>query len=120
MVPLDSPLLHCGERGIPSPHPMPMAASSYNLWRKAAMVINRTMRHWIRVGSVTTYAKKNELSELFDKFNAVPYDDRVNRLATIDDIRRGYVEDFLLFFIMQPILSSKVTILYDQKESLQF
>jgi hypothetical protein len=30
VVPLDSPLLHSGERGIPSPHPMPAAASLYH------------------------------------------------------------------------------------------
>ena len=57
--------------------------------------IDRGMRYWIRVGSVTTTAKQDELSELFDKFNAVPYDDRINRLATVDNIRRGYLEDFL-------------------------
>jgi ATP-dependent DNA helicase RecG len=57
--------------------------------------VDRTMRYWIHVGAVTTYANKNELSELFEKFNAVPYDDRINRLATVDSIRRGYVEDFL-------------------------
>ena len=56
---------------------------------------DRNMRYWIRVGSVTASAKQDELSELFDKFNAVPYDDRVNRRATVDDIRRGYLEDFL-------------------------
>ena len=56
---------------------------------------DRTMRYWIRSGSVTTYAKKGELAELFDKFNAVPYDDRVNRAATMDCIRRGHLEDFL-------------------------
>jgi ATP-dependent DNA helicase RecG len=30
------------------------------------------------------------------KFNAVPFDDRVNREAKISDIRRGFVEDFLV------------------------
>lgn len=42
-----------------------------------------------------TIAKEEELSELFDKFNSIPFDDRVNREATISDIRRGYLEDFL-------------------------
>jgi len=32
---------------------------------------------------------------LFDKFNAVPYDDRLSRSATIDCIKRGYLEDYL-------------------------
>lgn len=56
---------------------------------------NKTMKYWIRPGSLTTSAKRNELSELYEKFNAVPYDDRINRMATIDIIRRGYLEDFL-------------------------
>ena len=56
---------------------------------------DRSMRYWIRIGSITASAKQDELSELFDKFNAIPFDDRVNRRATVDDIRRGYLEDFL-------------------------
>ena len=44
----------------------------------------------------TLLAKGAELAELFDKFNFVPFDDRVNRIATITDIRRGFVEDFLV------------------------
>lgn len=51
--------------------------------------------YWIKPFSVKTIAKDEELSELFDKFNAVPFDDRVNREVKISDIRRGYVEDFL-------------------------
>ncbi|MCL2153105.1 MAG: hypothetical protein FWH57_09150 [Oscillospiraceae bacterium] len=53
------------------------------------------MRYWIRGGSVTASAKQDEISELFDKFNAIPYDNRVNRKATVDDISRAYLEDFL-------------------------
>jgi len=56
---------------------------------------DRIMKYWIRPGSLTTQAKPNELAELYEKFNAVPYDDRINRMATIDIIRRGYLEDFL-------------------------
>lgn len=52
-------------------------------------------KYWIRVGSVTTSAKQAEISELFEKFNAVPFDDRVNRTADVSIIRRGYLEDFL-------------------------
>lgn len=37
------------------------------------------MKYWIRPASLTTEAKQDEISELFDKFNSVPYDDRVNR-----------------------------------------
>lgn len=53
------------------------------------------MKYWIRPASLTTDAKQDEISELFDKFNSVPFDDRVNRKATIDNIRRGYLEDFI-------------------------
>ena len=53
------------------------------------------MHYWIRPASLTTAAKQDEIAELFDKFNSVPYDDRINRRATIEDIRRGFVEDFL-------------------------
>ena len=56
---------------------------------------DRRMQYWIRPASLTTAAKKDEIAELFDKFNSVPFDDRVNRNATIDMIRRGYLEDFL-------------------------
>jgi ATP-dependent DNA helicase RecG len=52
--------------------------------------------YWIKPLSIKTIAKDEELSELFDKFNAVPFDDRVNREAKITDIRRGFVEDFLV------------------------
>lgn len=57
--------------------------------------IDKTMKYWIRPASLTTEAKQDEISELFDKFNSVPYDDRINRRAKIDDIRRGFLEDFI-------------------------
>ncbi|MDR1621907.1 MAG: putative DNA binding domain-containing protein [Synergistaceae bacterium] len=60
---------------------------------------NRSDKHkeyWIKPSSVKTIAKGAELSELFSKFNTVPFDDRVNREAKISDIRRGFVEDFLV------------------------
>ena len=56
---------------------------------------DRHKEYWIKPSSVKTVAKGAELSELFDKFNSTPYDDRVSRKATIDDIRRGHLEDFL-------------------------
>jgi len=56
---------------------------------------NKHKEYWIKPSSVKTIAKGSELSELFDKFNSVPFDDRVNRQATISDIRRGHLEDFL-------------------------
>ena len=52
--------------------------------------------YWIKPSSVKTIAKGAELSELFAKFNSVPFDDRANRQAKITDLRRGYVEDFLI------------------------
>ncbi|MCL2499153.1 MAG: putative DNA binding domain-containing protein [Defluviitaleaceae bacterium] len=52
--------------------------------------------YWIKPSSVKTIAKGSELSELFDKFNSVPFDDRINCQAVIEDIRRGHIEDFLV------------------------
>ncbi|MFI3176141.1 MAG: putative DNA binding domain-containing protein [Eubacteriales bacterium] len=56
---------------------------------------DKTMKYWIRPASLTVAAKNNEISELYEKFNSIPYDDRINRMATLDIIRRGFVEDFL-------------------------
>lgn len=56
---------------------------------------DKNLKYWIRPASLTTEAKQDEISELFDKFNSVPFDDRVNRMAKIDNIRRGYLEDFI-------------------------
>ena len=58
--------------------------------------VDRNLKYWIRPASITTEAKQDEISELFDKFNSVPFDDRVNRSATIENIRRGYLEDFIV------------------------
>ena len=55
---------------------------------------NKAMKYWIRPASLTTAAKQDEIAELYEKFNAIPYDDRMNRKATVGDIRRGYLEDF--------------------------
>jgi ATP-dependent DNA helicase RecG len=55
----------------------------------------RQRDYWIKVNSIKTIAKRDELFELFDKFTSVPFDDRVNHGATIEDIRRAHVEDFL-------------------------
>jgi len=56
---------------------------------------NKHKEYWIKPSTVKTIAKGPELSELFSKFNSVPFDDRVNRQVKIDDIRRGHLEDFL-------------------------
>jgi ATP-dependent DNA helicase RecG len=57
---------------------------------------SKNNEYWIKPSSVKTTAKGEELTELFEKFNSVPFDDRVNRQAKITDIRRGFVEDFLV------------------------
>ena len=56
---------------------------------------DRRNEYWIRPASLTTAAKRDEIAELFDKFNSVPFDDRINRMAKIEHIRRGFLEDFL-------------------------
>ena len=57
---------------------------------------DRHKEYWIKPSSVKTIAKGSELSELFNKFNSVPFDDRVNRQAKPDDIRRAHLEDYLI------------------------
>ncbi|MBR5565149.1 MAG: putative DNA binding domain-containing protein [Roseburia sp.] len=61
----------------------------------AKKAVDKRMQYWIRPASLTTAAKQDEIAELFEKFNSVPFDDRVNRKATMELIRRGYVEDYL-------------------------
>ena len=56
---------------------------------------DKTMKYWIRPASLTTAAKQDEIAELYEKFNSIPYDDRENRRAKLEDIRRGFLEDFL-------------------------
>ena len=51
--------------------------------------------YWIKPLSITTVAKGGELNELFEKFTSIPFDDRIERRAAIDDLRRAYLEDFL-------------------------
>ena len=63
--------------------------------KKGKGMVDKSLHYWIRPGSLTTIAKQREISELFEKFNSIPYDDRVNRMAKMDIIRRGYLEDFL-------------------------
>jgi ATP-dependent DNA helicase RecG len=56
---------------------------------------DRTLKYWIRPASLTVIAKQNEIAELFEKFNSISFDDRENRRAKLEIIRRGYLEDFL-------------------------
>ena len=51
--------------------------------------------YWIKTFSLKTAAKGNELNDLFEKFASVPWDDRVNSDAKLEDISRLYVEDYL-------------------------
>lgn len=76
--------------GDSGPYQAPM-----DVYSEKGKKTDKRMQYWIRPASLTTAAKKDEIAELFDKFNSVPYDDRINRKATINDIRRGYLEDFL-------------------------
>jgi len=55
----------------------------------------KQLEYWIKPASVKISAKGSEMFELYNKFNSVPFDDRVNRDAKVADIRRGYLEDFL-------------------------
>ena len=57
------------------------------VYLEKGMKADKNLKYWIRPASLTTDAKQDEISELFDKFNSVPFDDRVNRKATIDNIR---------------------------------
>ena len=56
---------------------------------------DRTMKYWIRPASLTTEAKQSELAELFEKFASTPFVDRINNRASMEHIRRGYLEDFI-------------------------
>lgn len=76
--------------GDSGPYTAPKAA-----YKDSQKRIDKTRHYWIRPASVTTAAKPEEIAELYEKFNSVPFDDRIHRTAGIDVIRRGYVEDFL-------------------------
>jgi len=56
---------------------------------------NKHKEYWIKPTSIKTIAKGSELAELFNKFNSIPVDDRVNQSATVKDISFGWLEEFL-------------------------
>ena len=58
--------------------------------------LNKEKVYWIRPSALTMPAQQSQIAELFEKFNSVPFDDRVHRKAKIDIIRRAYVEDYLI------------------------
>ena len=53
------------------------------------------MKYWIRPASLTVEAKQSEIAELFEKFTSIPFVDRINSRASMEHIRRGYLEDFI-------------------------
>ena len=57
---------------------------------------SRRKEYWIKPFSVKTFAKQSEKLELFNKFNSVPFDDRVNQKAKVGDIQLGHIRDFLV------------------------
>ena len=78
--------------GDAGPYQAPMDVYSK---KEAGKEQDRTMKYWIRPASLTTEAKQSELAELFEKFAAIPFVDRINNKASMEYIRRGYVEDFI-------------------------
>ena len=63
--------------------------------KEAGKEQDRTMKYWIRPASLTVEAKQSEIAELFEKFASIPFVDRINNRASMDHIRRGYLEDFI-------------------------
>lgn len=63
--------------------------------KEASKDQDRTMKYWIRPASLTVEAKQSEIAELFEKFAAIPFVDRINNRASMEHIRRGYLEDFI-------------------------
>lgn len=53
------------------------------------------MKYWIRPASLTVEAKQSEIAELFEKFASIPFVDRINSQASMEHMRRGYLEDFI-------------------------
>ena len=72
--------------GDAGPYQAPMDVYSK---KEAGREQDRTMKYWIRPASLTTEAKQSELAELFEKFVAMPFVDRVNNKASMEHIRRG-------------------------------
>ena len=63
--------------------------------KEAGKEQDRTMKYWIRPASLTVEAKQSEIAELFEKFAAMPFVDRINSRVSMDHMRRGYLEDFI-------------------------
>jgi ATP-dependent DNA helicase RecG len=52
--------------------------------------------YWIKPASVTTVAQQEDLFELFDKFAQAPFDNRVNKDASIEDVHPDFVNQFII------------------------
>ena len=78
--------------GDAGPYQAPMDVYSK---KEAGKEQDRTMKYWIRPASLTVEAKQSEIAELFEKFATIPFVDRINSRASMEHIRRGYLEDFI-------------------------
>lgn len=63
--------------------------------KEAGKEQDRTIKYWIRPASLTVEAKQSEIAELFEKFASIPFVDRINSRASMEHMRRGYLEDFI-------------------------
>lgn len=79
-----------------------------DVYSKKGEKSDKIMKYWIRPASLTTAAKPTEISELYEKFNSIPYDDRINRTATLDNIRRATLKIFCVIAIVRWQMSSMV------------
>lgn len=59
--------------------------------KEAGKEQDRVTKYWIRPASLTVEAKQSEIAELFEKFAAMPFIDRINNRASMEHIRRGYL-----------------------------
>lgn len=56
---------------------------------------SKTKKCYIRRGSSTVIANSSERKELIRTVELVPYDDRINRKATIDDLKPSLIREYL-------------------------
>lgn len=62
--------------------------------KEAGKEQDRTMKYWIRPAALTVEAKQSERAEFFEKFDSLPFVDRINSLVSMEHMRRGYLENF--------------------------
>jgi len=56
---------------------------------------NQAYAHFIRKGSSTVRARGTDEAELMSMAATVPFDDRLNRQARVEDLSRSLIQDFL-------------------------